>query len=60
MLSRPPPQTDFWRTGHWQLNLPGERQARIRVLPHFEERDMRVPSPVDPDELYHAEFVCLL
>ncbi|KUL85278.1 hypothetical protein ZTR_07957 [Talaromyces verruculosus] len=53
---RPPPQTDFWRTGHWQLNLPGERKARIRVLPHFEERDMRVPSPVDPDELYPAEF----
>ena len=55
---RPPPETEFWRNVHWQVGLSGGRTASIRVLPHFEERDTRIPSPVDPNELYPAEFVC--
>jgi hypothetical protein len=57
---RPPPQTDFWRNAQWQLDLSGGRKARIRVSPLFEQKDMRIPSPVHPDELYPAEFVSLL
>ncbi|OOF98623.1 hypothetical protein ASPCADRAFT_512858 [Aspergillus carbonarius ITEM 5010] len=54
---KPPPHTDFWRKGTYNITLPDGREARIFIaLEAPRPTELEIPSPVRPTVRYPVEL----
>ncbi|GKZ81065.1 hypothetical protein AnigIFM56816_005576 [Aspergillus niger] len=54
---KPPPRTNFWKSGSYSIKLPSGQEGRIFVtLEAPRPSELEIPSPVRPNVRYPAEL----